>query len=153
MNTLKINRYDKKLWRESVNSEENFGSFSLEYLNHEAPLSQECQQEIEHIRMENVGESRQSLIDIYERSGRENSNIVNFEKSQDGEPENIIYFEDYGAGFKDFSKDEKFVARENMKKTQAELHRELQDSKSQTREIPFGKRIVNIGKAILGNVA
>lgn len=71
------------------------------------------------------------------------SNIIHF-----------IHFKGHCANFETYEgREDKFSLREKQFKTQEELDQEIRTVKSVHREVPAGKRVLNIVRAISGNIA
>lgn len=140
MENFKINNFDNQ--EREQNGFEEFETLSLEYLNGEDRA------EIELSREKNSIENREQLLDIYDKietSGRENSSVFDGRKEVES---NIVYFENYGAGFETFGGRSDFAFRPNLEKTQDQLTEELELVKDQHRVVSFKQIISNSAQAI-----
>ena len=146
MENFKINNFDNQ--EREQNGFEEFETLSLGYLNGEDRFSKEDRAEIELSREKNSIENREQLLDIYDKietSGRENSSVFDGRKEVES---NVVYFENYGAGFETFGGRSDFTFRPNLEKTQDQLTEELELVKDQHRVVSFKQIISNSAQAI-----
>ena len=157
MENFKINDYNtngqdkKSLERE--NSFEEFQDFKFDSFE---SLNSEQQKEIEKTQESSKNEALENLNDIYARAernaDRENSSF--FLHEDEIRNMYITHFEDYGANFETYEgREDKFSLREKQFKTQKQLGKEISAMKSVRREVPAGKRVLNIVRAISGKIA
>ena len=157
MENFKINDYstneqDKKSL-ERENSFEEFQDFKFDSFE---SLNSEQQKEIEKTQESSKNEALENLNDIYARAkrnaDRENSSF--FLRDDEIQNLNIVHFEDYDANFETYEgRENEFSLRENQFKTQEQLVQEISTMKSVRREVPAGKRVLNVVRAISGNIA
>jgi hypothetical protein len=157
MENFKINDYstneqDKKSL-ERENSFEEFQDFKFDSFE---SLNSEQQKEIEKTQESSKNEALENLNDIYARTernaDRENSSF--FLRDDEIQNLNIVHFEDYDANFETYEgRENEFSLRENQFKTQEQLVQEISTMKSVRREVPAGQRVLNIVRAISGNIA
>lgn len=157
MENFKINDYstneqDKKSL-EQENSFEEFQDFKFDSFE---SLNSEQQKEIEKTQESSKNEALDNLNNIYalaERyANRESSSF--FLRDDEIQNLNIVHFEDYDANFETYEgREDEFSLRENQFKTQEQLGQEISVIKSIHREVPAGQRVLNIVRAISGNIA
>ena len=161
MENFKINDYstneqDKKSL-EQGDSSEGFQNLNLDSLKSLDPARQK---EIEKTQESSKKEALENLNNIYalaERNAdRENSSF--FLRDDEAQSSNIIYFIHFkghhNANFETYEgREDKFSLREKQFKTQKQLGKEISAMKSVRREVPAGKRVLNIVRAISGNIA
>ena len=152
INDYSTNEQDKKSLERKGSSEE-FQNFNLGTFESLDPARQE---EIKDAQESSRKEALENLNNIYalaERyANRENSSF--FLHEDEIRNMHITHFEDYDANFETYEgREDKFSLRENQFKTQEQLVREIRTVKSVHREVPTGKRVLNIIRAISGNIA
>lgn len=152
INDYNTNEQDKRSFEQGKGVEE-FQDFKFDSPE---SLSSEQQEEIEESQESLKNEALDNLNNIYALAER----YVNRESSsfflRDDEIQNlnIVHFEDYDANFETYEgRENEFSLRENQFKTQEELDQEISTMKSIPREISAGKRVLNIVRAISGNIA
>ena len=158
MENFKINDYNtNEQDKKSLEQENSFEEFQDFKLDSPESLSSERQEEIEESREISKKEALESLNNIYalaERyANRESSSF--FLRDDEAQSSNIIHFKDHhNANFETYEgREDKFSLRENQFKTQEQLVQEISAIKSVRREVPTGKRVLNIIRAISGNIA
>ena len=157
MENFKINDYstneqDKRSFEQGKGVEE-FQDFKFDSPE---SLSSEQQEEIEESQESLKNEALDNLNNIYalaERyANRESSSF--FLRDDEIQNLNIVHFEDYDANFETYEgREDEFSLRENQFKTQEQLGQEISAIKSIHREVPAGQRVLNIVRAISGNIA
>lgn len=153
INDYSTNEQDKKSLKQE-NSFEEFQDFKFDSFE---SLSSEQQKEIEESRESSKDEALKNLNDIYARSelkaDRESSSF--FLQDDETQSSNIIHFKDHhNANFETYEgRKNEFILHENQFKTPERLAREIRTMKSIRREVPTGKRVLNIIRAISGNIA
>lgn len=157
MENFKINDYstneqDKRSFEQGKGVEE-FQDFKFDSPE---SLSSEQQEEIEESQESLKNEALDNLNNIYalaERyANRESSSF--FLRDDEIQNLNIVHFEDYDANFETYKgREDKFSLRKNQFKTQKRLGQEIRTVKSVRREVPAGKRVLNVVRAISGNIA
>ncbi len=161
MENFKINDYstneqDKRSFEQGKGVEE-FQDFKFDSPE---SLSSEQQEEIEESQESLKNEALDNLNNIYalaERyANRESSSF--FLRDDEAQSSNIIHFIHFkghhNANFETYKgREDKFSLRENQFKTQEQLGQEIRTVKSVHREVPAGKRVLNIVRAISGNIA
>lgn len=158
MENFKINDYNtNEQDKKSLEQENNSGEFQDFKFDSPESLSSEQQEEIEESRESSKNEALENLNNIYalaERyANRESSSFLL--RDDEAQSSNIIHFKDHhNANFETYEgREDKFSLRENQFKTQEELVQEIRTMKSIRREVPTGKRVLNIIRAISGNIA
>ena len=156
INDHNTNEQDKN----SLEQEKNSGEFQDFKFDSPESLSSEQQEEIEESRESSKNEALENLNNIYalaERyANRESSSF--FLRDDEAQSSNIIHFIHFkghhNANFETYKgREDKFSLRENQFKTQEQLGQEISTVKSVHREVPAGKRVLNIVRAISGNIA
>ena len=153
MENFKINDYstneqDKK----SLERESNFEEFQDFKFDSFESLNSEQQKEIEKTQESSKNDALENLNDIYARADREKGSF--FLRDDEIQNLNIVHFEDYDANFETYEgRENEFSLRENQFKTQEQLVQEISTMKSVRREVPAGQRVLNIVRAISGNIA
>jgi len=152
INDYNTNEQDKRSLERKGSSEE-FQDFKFDSPE---SLSSEQQTEIEESRESSKNEALENLNNIYalaERyANRESSSF--FLHEDEIQNMHIKHFEDYDANFETYEgREDEFSLRENQFKTQEQLVQEISTMKSVRREVPAGKRVLNIIRAISGNIA
>ncbi len=152
INDYSTNEQDKK----SLEQENNSGEFQDFKFDSPESLSAEQQTEIEESRESSKKEALEDLDDIYARTersaDRENSSF--FLHEDEIRNMHITHFEDYNANFETYKgRENEFSLREKQFKTQKQLGQEIRTMKSVRREVPTGKRVLNIIRAISGKIA
>ncbi len=157
MENFKINDYNtNEQDKKSLEQENNSGEFQDFKFDSPESLSSEQQTEIEESRESSKNEALENLNNIYalaERyANRESSSFLL--RDDEAQSSNIIHFKDHhNANFETYEgREDKFSLRENQFKTQEELVQEIRTMKSIRREVPTGKRVLNIIRAISGNI-
>lgn len=157
MENFKINDYNtNEQDKKSLEQENNSGEFQDFKFDSPESLSSEQQTEIEESRESSKNEALENLNNIYalaERyANRESSSFLL--RDDEAQSSNIIHFKDHhNANFETYEgREDKFSLRENQFKTQEELVQEICTMKSIRREVPTGKRVLNIIRAISGNI-
>lgn len=158
MENFKINDYNtNEQDKKSLEQENSFEEFQDFKFDSPESLSSEQQTEIEESRESSKNEALENLNNIYalaERyANRESSSF--FLRDDEAQSSNIIHFKDHhNANFETYEgREDKFSLRENQFKTSEQLAREIRTVKSVHREVPAGKRVLNIIRAISGNIA
>lgn len=158
MENFKINDYNtNEQDKKSLEQENSFEEFQDFKFDSPESLSSEQQEEIEESRESSKDEALKNLNDIYARSelkaDRESSSF--FLQDDETQSSNIIHFKDHhNANFETYEgRENEFILRENQFKTPERLAREIRTMKSIRREVPTGKRVLNIIRAISGNIA
>lgn len=160
MENFKINDYNtNEQDKKSLEQENSFEEFQDFKLDSPESLSSERQEEIEESREISKKEALESLNNIYalaERyANRESSSF--FLRDDEAQSSNIIHFihfKGHCANFETYEgREDEFSLRENQFKTQEQLVQEISTMKSVRREVPAGKRVLNIIRAISGNIA
>lgn len=153
MENFKINRYENQ--DSFQNPFEDFQTLSLEHLNEERQSIEENRAEREAARSREILDSREELNKIFERnqeSGRENASF--FDGRNIEVPQNVVYFEDYGANFETFDGQKGFEYRPNLNLSQAELAENLENSKKEKRIISLSQRVSTLAQSLgLGKAA
>ena len=153
INDHNTNEQDKN----SLEQENSFEEFQDFKFDSPESLSSEQQEEIEESRESSKNEALENLNNIYalaERyANRESSSFLL--RDDEAQSSNIIHFKDHhNANFETYEgREDKFSLRENQFKTQEQLVQEISTMKSVRREVPAGKRVLNIIRAISGNIA
>ena len=150
MENFKINDYNK------IEQRNNFEEFQDFKFNSFESLNSEQQKEIEKSQESSKNEALENLNDIYarteQRADRESSSF--FLHEDEIRNMHIMHFEDYDANFETYEgRENEFSLREDQFKTQEQLGQEISTIKSIPREISAGKRVLNIVRAISGNIA
>lgn len=146
MENFKINRYENQ--DSSQNPFEGFQTLSLEHLNEERQSIEENKADREAARSKEILDSREELNKIFERnkeSGRENASFFDGRKIE--VPQNVVYFEGYGANFETFDGQKGFNLRPNQNLSQAELSKMVKDVKKEERIVPFSQKVSNLAKS------
>ena len=158
MENFKINDYNtNEQDKKSLEQENNSGEFQDFKFDSPESLSSEQQTEIEESRESSKNEALENLNNIYalaERyANRESSSFLL--RDDEAQSSNIIHFKDHhNANFETYEgREDKFSLRKNQFKTQEQLGQEISTVKSVHREVPAGKRVLNIIRAISGNIA
>ena len=157
MENFKINDYNtNEQDKKSLEQENSFEEFQDFKFDSPESLSSEQQTEIEESRESSKNEALENLNNIYalaERYANRESNSF-FLHEDDIRNMHITHFEDYDANFETYEgREDKFSLRENQFKTPERLAQEIRIVKSVHREVPTGKRVLNIIRAISGNIA
>lgn len=157
MENFKINDYntndqDKKSL-EQWDSSEEFQDFKLDSPE---SLSSERQEEIEDAQESSKKEALEHLKNIYAhaelKADREKGSFLL--RDDETQSSNIIHFKGHCANFETYKgRENEFILRENQFKTPERLAREIRTVKSVHREVPTGKRVLSIIRAISGNIA
>ena len=160
MENFKINDYntneqDKKSLEQGDSSEE-FQDFNLGTFESLDPARQE---EIKKTQESSKKEALEHLKNIYahaeQGADRENSSF--FLHNDEARSSNIIHFihfKGHCANFETYEgRENEFSLHENQFKTQEQLRQEISTVKSVHREVPAGKRVLNIFRAISGKIA
>ena len=153
INDHNTNEQDKN----SLEQENSFEEFQDFKFDSPESLSSEQQEEIEESRESSKNEALENLNNIYalaERyANRESSSFLL--RDDEAQSSNIIHFKDHhNATFATYEgREDKFSLRENQFKTQEQLVQEISAIKSVRREVPTGKHVLNIIRAISGNIA
>ena len=161
MENFKINDYntneqDKRSFEQGKGVEE-FQNFNLGPFESLDPARQE---EIEKTQESSKNEALEDLNDIYARAERnaDRDDSSFFLRDDEAQSSNIIHFIHFkchhNANFETYKgREDKFSLRKNQFKTQKRLGQEIRTVKSVRREVPAGKRVLNIVRAISGNIA
>ena len=157
MENFKINDYNtNEQDKKSLEQENSFEEFQDFKFDSPESLSSEQQTEIEESRESSKNEALENLNNIYalaERYANRESNSF-FLHEDEIRNMHIMHFEDYDANFETYEgREDKFSLRENQFKTPERLAQEIRIVKSVHREVPTGKRVLNIIRAISGNIA
>lgn len=157
MENFKINDYNtNEQDKKSLEQENSFEEFQDFKFDSPESLSSEQQTEIEESRESSKNEALENLNNIYalaERYANRESNSF-FLHEDEIRNMHITHFEDYDANFETYEgREDKFSLRENQFKTPERLAQEIRIVKSVHREVPTGKRVLNIIRAISGNIA
>ena len=160
MENFKINDYNtNEQDKKSLEQENSFEEFQDFKLDSPESLSSERQEEIEESREISKKEALESLNNIYalaERyANRESSSfLLRDDEAQSSNIIHFIHFKGHCANFETYEgREDEFSLRENQFKTQEQLVQEISTMKSVRREVPAGKRVLNIIRAISGNIA
>jgi|GEM_PF-386704 hypothetical protein len=155
INDYNTNEQDKRSLERKGSSEE-FQDFKFDSPE---SLSSEQQTEIEESRESSKNEALENLNNIYalaERyANRESSSfLLRDDEAQSSNIIHFIHFKGHCANFETYEgREDEFSLRENQFKTQEQLVQEISTMKSVRREVPAGKRVLNIIRAISGNIA
>ena len=155
INDYNTNEQDKRSLERKGSSEE-FQDFKFDSPE---SLSSEQQTEIEESRESSKNEALENLNNIYalaERyANRESSSfLLRDDEAQSLNIIHFIHFKGHCANFETYEgREDEFSLRENQFKTQEQLVQEISTMKSVRREVPAGKRVLNIIRAISGNIA
>ncbi len=155
INDYNTNEQDKRSLERKGSSEE-FQDFKFDSPE---SLSSEQQTEIEESRESSKNEALENLNNIYalaERyANRESSSfLLRDNEAQSSNIIHFIHFKGHCANFETYEgREDEFSLRENQFKTQEQLVQEISTMKSVRREVPAGKRVLNIIRAISGNIA
>ena len=155
INDYNTNEQDKRSLERKGSSEE-FQDFKFDSPE---SLSSEQQTEIEESRESSKNEALENLNNIYalaERyANRESSSfLLRDDEAQRSNIIHFIHFKGHCANFETYEgREDEFSLRENQFKTQEQLVQEISTMKSVRREVPAGKRVLNIIRAISGNIA
>jgi len=161
MENFKINDYstneqDKKSLEQESSSEE-FQNFNLGPFESLDPARRE---EIKKTQESSKKEALEHLKNIYAHSelkaDREKGSFLL--RDDEAQSSNIIHFIHFkghhNANFETYKgREDEFSLRENQFKTQKQLYQEISTVKSVHREVPAGQRVLNIVRAISGNIA
>ena len=160
MENFKINDYNTdeqgKKFPEQENNSGEFQNLNLDSLESLDPARQE---EIKDAQESSKKEALEHLKDIYAhaelKADREKGSfLLRDDETQSSNIIHFIHFKGHCANFETYKgREDKFSLRENQFKTQEELVREIRTMKSVHREVPTGKRVLNIIRAISGNIA
>ena len=157
MENFKINDYNtNEQDKKSLDQENSFEEFQDFKFDSFESLNPEQQKEIEKSQENLKNEALENLNDIYARTERNADRESNSFFLHEDEIRNmhITHFEDYDANFETYEgREDQFSLRENQFKTQEQLIQEISTMKSVRRELPAGKRLSNIIRAISGNIA
>ena len=153
INDYNTNEQDKKSLERKDSSEE-FQNFNLGPFESLDPARQE---EIKDAQESSKKEALEHLKNIYAhaelKADREKGSFLL--RDDEAQSSNIIHFKDHhNANFETYEgRENEFILRENQFKTQEQLVQEISTMKSVRREVPTGKRVLNIIRAISGNIA
>ena len=158
MENFKINDYTKEQKKslEQKSSSEEFQNLNLDSLKSLDPAQQK---EIVETQKRSEKEALEHLKNIYAhaelKADREKGSfLLRDDEAQSSNIIHFIHFKGHCANFETYKgREDKFSLRENQFKTQEELVREIRTMKSIRREVPTGKRVLNIIRAISGNIA
>ena len=160
MENFKINDYNtNEQDKKSLEQENSFEEFQDFKFDSPESLSSEQQTEIEESRESSKNEALENLNNIYalaERyANRESSSfLLRDDEAQSSNIIHFIHFKGHCANFETYEgREDEFSLRENQFKTQEQLVQEISTMKSVRREVPAGKRVLNIIRAISGNIA
>ena len=155
INDYNTNEQDKRSLERKGSSEE-FQDFKFDSPE---SLSSEQQTEIEESRESSKNEALENLNNIYSLAelyaNRESSSfLLRDDEAQSSNIIHFIHFKGHCANFETYEgREDEFSLRENQFKTQEQLVQEISTMKSVRREVPAGKRVLNIIRAISGNIA
>jgi hypothetical protein len=158
MENFKINDYTKEQKKslEQKSSSEEFQNLNLDSLKSLDPVQQK---EIVETQKRSEKEALEHLKNIYAhaelKADREKGSfLLQDDEAQSSNIVHFIHFKGHCANFETYEgREDKFSLRENQFKTQEELVQEIRTMKSIRREVPTGKRVLNIIRAISGNIA
>ena len=155
INDYNTNEQDKRSFEQGKGVGE-FQDFNLDSLESLDPARQE---EIEESQESSKKEALEHLKNIYahaeQGADRENSSFfLHNDEAQSSNIIHFIHFKGHCANFETYEgRENEFSLHENQFKTQEQLRQEISTVKSVHREVPAGKRVLNIIRAISGNIA
>ena len=161
MENFKINDYNtNEQDKKSLDQENSFKEFQNFNLGTFESLDPARQEEIKDVQESSRKEALEHLKNLYAhaelKADREKGSfLLRDDEAQSSNIINFIHFKDHhNANFETYEgRENEFILRENQFKTPERLAREIRTMKSIRREVPTGKRVLNIIRAISGNIA